>query len=70
MAKQGHQVSLVVADAHGDSSIDGVQILDVGRSDSRLGRIFRSARKVFESAVAINADMYILHDPELIPYGI
>lgn len=70
MAQKGHQVSLVVADAHGDASIDGVQILDVGRSDSRLGRIFHSARKVFDRAVAINADMYILHDPELIPYGI
>ena len=70
MAERGHKVALIVADAHGDSWIEGVRILDVGRPDGRLGRIFRSTRQVYERAIAINADVYILHDPELIPYGI
>lgn len=70
MVKRGHNVSLIVADSNGDATSDGVQILDVGRSQSRLGRIFQSTRHVFERALTINADVYVLHDPELIPYGI
>jgi glycosyltransferase involved in cell wall biosynthesis len=70
MAERGHKVSLVVADAHGDASTDGVSILDVGKSAGRLNRILHSAGRVCERAEAIDADVYILHDPELIPCGI
>ena len=70
MAERGHRVSLIVADEHGDSWVEGVRILDVGRTDGRLGRIFHSTKQVYERAIAVDADVYILHDPELIPYGL
>ena len=70
MAEQGHRVALVVADSRGDEWNDDIQILDVGRPDGRIERIFINSRKVFERAIQVNAEIYILHDPELIPYGI
>jgi len=49
---------------------DGVSITDVGRLPGRLNRIFRTTRRVFDKAVALDADIYQLHDPELIPIGL
>ena len=51
----------------GDESKDGVRIVDVGRLPGRLNRIFTTTRRVFDKAVALDADVYHLHDPELIP---
>jgi glycosyltransferase involved in cell wall biosynthesis len=69
MAAQGHEVTLVVADANGPAWSDGVRILDVGICRNRLGRMLRSTRKVIDCAVKIDADIYVLHDPELLPHG-
>ena len=69
MVERGHKVTLIVADAQGEAVRDGVRILDVGKHPGRLGRVLRSTRKVYECAVAIEADVYVLHDPELIPSG-
>lgn len=69
MAKRGHEVTLVVADAHGDAWQDGVRILDVGASRGRLDRVLRSSRRVCDRGIGIAADIYVLHDPELIPAG-
>lgn len=70
MVAQGHKVTLVVADAKGSAWSDGVCILDVGTEAGRLRRVLHGSAKVFRCAVEIDADIYILHDPELIPYGI
>jgi glycosyltransferase involved in cell wall biosynthesis len=70
MAMHGHEVTLIVADAQGPAFSDGVQILDVGVRHGRLRRLLESTRQVFERAMATNADIYVLHDPELIPFGI
>jgi glycosyltransferase involved in cell wall biosynthesis len=70
MAMQGHDVTLIVADGQGEDALDGVRIFDVGKQSSRLRRVVRSTRQVFEHAVKVNADIYVLHDPELIPYGL
>lgn len=66
----GFDVGLIVADGKGDAILGGIQILDVGKSSGRLGRIFSSTRKVFDSALIQNGDIYHIHDPELIPYGL
>lgn len=60
---------LVVADGKGDEYKDGVKIFDVGQSKGRLGRIFKATQRVFEKAVVLDANIYHLHDPELIPLG-
>lgn len=66
----GYEVTLVVADGFGDSERDGVQIVDVGRAQGRLRRILKTTSRVFAKAVALDADLYHLHDPELIPIGL
>lgn len=69
LAKAGFDVYLV---ERGNSyEKDGVHIIGVG--EERAGR-FRGyltvARKVFEAAQKVNADIYHFHDPELLPYGL
>jgi glycosyltransferase involved in cell wall biosynthesis len=66
----GYSVSLVVADGIGDEFKEGVRIVDVGKSAGRLNRMFKTTQRVFEKAVELDADVYHLHDPELILIGL
>ncbi len=70
LAAHGHDVTLVVADGKGAERKDGVTITDVGRLPGRLSRMFSTTQRVFDQAVALDADIYQLHDPELIPAGL
>lgn len=70
LAAKGYDVSLLVADNMGDEYKDGVKIVDVGRQPGRLNRMFKTTRRVFKKAVELDADIYHLHDPELIPIGL
>jgi glycosyltransferase involved in cell wall biosynthesis len=70
LAEHGHKVTLVVADGAGDSADDLVSIVDVGRLPGRLNRMLRTTGRVFAAARALDADVYQLHDPELIPVGL
>ncbi|PMR75012.1 glycosyltransferase family 4 protein [Billgrantia endophytica] len=69
LAAAGHEVTLVVADGNGDEEREGIRIADVGRLTGRMNRIFKSTRLVYERARALEADVYHLHDPELMPIG-
>lgn len=66
----GYKVTLVVADGQGDEVKDRIQILDVGRANSRLKRIVKSTQHVFQKALQLDADLYHIHDPELIPIAL
>lgn len=70
LAAAHYKVTLVVADGLADEMRDGVQIHDVSASKGRLDRIRNSPKRVFAKAVSLNADLYQLHDPELIPIGL
>jgi glycosyltransferase involved in cell wall biosynthesis len=71
LAQHGYSVSLVVADGKGDEFRNGVAIIDVGiRQEGRLSRITRTVAKVFIKAKELDAEIYHLHDPELIPIGL
>ena len=70
LAAHGYDVMLVVADGKGAAVRDGVSIVDAGRLDGRLQRIFTTTRRVLAQALALDADIYHLHDPELIPAGL
>ena len=70
LAAHGYNVMLVVADGKGPELRDGVRIVDAGRSGGRLNRIFSTTRRVLAQALALDADIYHLHDPELIPAGL
>jgi glycosyltransferase involved in cell wall biosynthesis len=70
LAAHGHDVTLVVADDGGDDGHDGVRIVDVGRLSGRVNRMLRTTWRVFDKALELDADVYHLHDPELIPTGL
>lgn len=70
LVAHGHQVVLVVADGRGDEVRNGVTIADVGRSTGRLDRMLKATRRVFRKAIELDAEVYHLHDPELLPVGL
>lgn len=70
LAAAGYRVSLVVADGKGNQSRGGVEIRDVGLARGRVARMGLSAYRVFREARRLDADLYHLHDPELIPWGL
>ena len=50
---------------------DGVHIIGLGEvPEGRLKRIIKEARKAYQSAILIDADIYHLHDPELLRYAL
>lgn len=70
LANAGYETHLIVADGNGDEEKNGVAIHDVGASKGRLDRMRNAPKRVFEKAQELNADIYHLHDPELIPVGL
>lgn len=67
---QSYDTYLVVADGKGDEIKDLVKIIDVGKFNGRKNRMLNAPRAVFEKALALDAEIYHLHDPELIPIGL
>lgn len=71
LAASGYSVFLVVADGGGDEVKDGVSIVDAGaHQGGRLSRMTKSARRVLIKAIELEADLYHLHDPELLPIAV
>jgi len=70
LAAVGHDVTLIVADGRGDKTRDDVRIIDVGRPRGRLRRFMQTTRLVRRKAAELRADIYHLHDPELLPAGL
>ncbi|MEH6799074.1 MAG: glycosyltransferase family 4 protein [Halopseudomonas sabulinigri] len=70
LASAGFEVHLVVADGLGDELKDDVFIHDVGSDAGRLARMFDATKRVFLAAKSLDAEVYHLHDPELIPVGL
>lgn len=66
LSRLGHVVTLVVADGFGDEVRSGVTIVDVGKSGGRLGRMLGATRRLLRKALELDADVYHLHDPELL----
>lgn len=70
LAAAGYCVSLIVADGKGADIVNQVQILDVGHLTGRLERMLMTTRRVLRQAIQLDADLYHLHDPELLPVGL
>ena len=70
LSKQGFPVSLVVADGKGNEEKEGILVYDVGASTGRLNRILNAPSRVLFKALELDADIYHLHDPELLPIGL
>ncbi len=49
---------------------NGVHMVGIGEiSGNRLLRMTRAAKRVYQAARNLDADIYHIHDPELLPYG-
>lgn len=70
LSSQGVAVTLIVADGNGNLVQSGVNVVDAGASNGRLDRILNAPKRVFTESIALDADLYHLHDPELIPIGL
>ncbi len=71
LAANGYPVTLIVADGLGNETKNNVTIIDVGaKTGGRFARMTKTVRRVFDAAKVLNADIYHLHDPELIPMGL
>lgn len=71
LAQAGYRVTLVVADGLGNAQFgDKLRVVDVGAPPNRLSRMIWTTKKVFERAVELDANLYQLHDPELLPIGL
>jgi glycosyltransferase involved in cell wall biosynthesis len=68
LSEAGHEVFLI-APSSADEKKDGVQIISVAHPKSRWERVWNTTRKVVQQAARIDADVYHLHDPELLPWG-
>ena len=68
LAKAGYDVTLLVADNKASETRNGVKIISADfKPQSRLDRILHSSRVMFKYAMHVNAEIYHLHDPELLP---
>lgn len=69
LANFGYEVYLV---ARGKSyEKNGVHIIGAGEpTGGRLSRMTSFAREVYKTAVAVDADIYHFHDPELLPFAL
>lgn len=69
VASLGHDLTLVVADGRSDEVKNGVRIQDVGASKSRGDRIKNAPKRVLAAALDTDADIFHMHDPELLQIG-
>lgn len=69
LAKAGYDVYLV---EQGDSyEKNGVHIVGFGKvAANRIKRMLLTSRRAYQKALEIDADVYHLHDPELLPYAL
>lgn len=70
LANFGYQVNLIVADGKGDEVVKKINIFDVGAPSNRLNRMFNAPKRVYKKAIKLDADIYHLHDPELLSIGL
>ncbi|MGI6669068.1 MAG: glycosyltransferase [Acetivibrionales bacterium] len=70
LAKVGYDVTLLVNDNQPDEIINDVRIIS---SDfvpgNRLSRMIYSNKYLYKKAIEIDAEIYHIHDPELLPVG-
>lgn len=69
LAKAGYDVYLVERGYTYEKI--GIHIIGVGQSSGgRLDRMLHVTKQIYEKALAIDADIYHFHDPELLPWGL
>jgi len=65
----GYDVTLIAP--HDKSEVvDGIKILHLSKSQNRFKRMTKDVWVSYRKALKLNADIYHLHDPELLPIGL
>jgi len=70
LASNNFKVYLVVADGLGNENLNQVEIIDVGIKKNRITRLISSGKQVYQKSLLLDCDLYHIHDPELIPFGL
>jgi len=70
LANAGYKVTLIAPYSGEQTAEDGVQIRAVHQHSNRLWRMINTTRVIYHEALAVNAEVYHFHDPELIPVGL
>jgi len=68
LAQSGYAVTLVVPHER-DQVVDGVWIRAIPRPARRLNRMIYTTWQVYRAALKVDADIYHVHDPELLPWA-
>lgn len=70
LAKNGYDVTLLVNDNQRDEIINNVKIVSSNYvPKNRISRMVYSNKYLYKKAIEIDADIYHIHDPELLPVG-
>lgn len=70
LSSHGYDVSLIVNDSLANETINGIKIISTNyHPKNRILRFVKSGKKILEKALEINADLYHLHDPDLLIVG-
>jgi len=69
LARAGYDVTLIARHAR-DETIDGIRVAALPVPRNRLSRMFVLTWKAFREALRQRADVYHIHDPELLPMGV
>jgi len=69
LARHGYEVVLI-APHHADEIADGVKVKALKKCQGRLSRMTLGAWRMFWEALKQHADIYHIHDPELIPVAL
>lgn len=69
--KMGMEVWIVcIAEINTNYKKNNINFLCVQKYQDRTDRVFKTDKKIYQAAKAINADIYQIHDPELLRYSI
>ncbi|MBN2778887.1 MAG: glycosyltransferase family 4 protein [Bacteroidales bacterium] len=66
LSKKWSDINIIVADGKGDEEKNGIKFHDIGKPTGRKERFLKKTKQAFEKAISIKADVYHLHDPELL----
>jgi glycosyltransferase involved in cell wall biosynthesis len=69
LSEAGFDICLV-APHENNFEEDGVKVISVDKKSTRTARFILTVKSVLKKAIDIDADVYHLHDPELIPAGL
>jgi glycosyltransferase involved in cell wall biosynthesis len=68
LVEAGYDVAIIAVHDRAEM-VDGVEIIPLPRARSRFDRFVRNTLRAFRVARARRADVYHLHDPEMLPVG-